>query len=171
METPHIQCLNDGRTMITAQFGPENLPKVRTAELSDTWTTASVSADAPFHLSDKDPEGIIFHGEDGRIMEFEFDDYDALCWATAIHRSFDLTTIKGLSLCFRMLALYQLMAENHWARGLFTFDRRNNLKINKALLSAAAVTPLSEDGSFNVETIRQETGAEHISGPKTHLRL
>lgn len=171
MKIPEKQRLNDGRMMINAQFGPQDLPAVRTAELSDTWATASASAETAFHMLDNDPEGIVFHGKDGRLMEFEFDDYDALCWAIAIHRSFDLTTIKGLSLCFRMLALYQLMAKKHWARGLFTFDRRNNLKIDKALLSAAAITPLSEDGSFNGETIRRETGAEHLSGPKAPLRL
>lgn len=171
MKTPQKQRLNDGRTMITAQFGPQDLPAVRSAELSDTWATASASADTAFHMGASDPEGVIFQGENSHLVEFEFDDYDALCWATAIHRSFDLTTIKGLSLCFRMLALYQLMARNHWARELFTFDRRNSLKIDKALLSAAAVTPLCEDGSFDGETIRKETSAEQLSAPSAPLRL
>lgn len=171
MSTIQLQRLNDGRLMVTAPFGPQNLPPVKSSDLNATWAAASASAESAFYMEHGDPEGIVFQSNSGPAVEFAFDDYDALCWATAIHRSFDLTAIRGLSLCFRMLALYQLMATNSWARALFTFDRRNNLKINKALLSAAAITPLLENGSFDDNQMRRETGADQLPSSQEPLRL
>lgn len=171
MKQPVMQHLDDGRIMISAPFGACDLPSVRSIDLNSAWQTASEASEATFDRGESSPEGVLFHTETGDIIDFEFDDYDALCWAAAIHHTFDLTTIRGLSLCFRMLALYQLMAKQNWARPLFTFDRRKNLKIDKALLSAAAITPLLENGTFDGETIRREIGSTELTNQSETLRL
>lgn len=171
MEQPVVQRLDDGRTMISASFRVSDLPAVRSIDLNFAWETASAATEDRFQRDENDPEGIIFDTQGGDLIEFKFDDYDALCWATAIHRSFELTTLRGLSLCFRMLALYQLMAKYNWARTLFSFDRRKSLWIDKALLSAAAITPLLEDGTFNSEDIRRETGGNEITAHSKPLGL
>jgi len=163
MNTIQLTRLDDGRVMASAPFGPHELPPVRASDLDASWSVASRSAESSFQLEFGEPEGIVFKDDSKPPIIFAFHDYDALCWATAIHRSYDITTIRGLSLCFRMLALYQLMANNSWAKALFTFDRRNNLKINKALLSAAAIASLEESGSFESDEIRRETGADQLT--------
>lgn len=162
METLQIQRLNDGRAMISCPFCVSNLPPVRSTDLQAAWETASIASENNLKTTENDPDGVIFETKLRQPIDFEFDDYDALCWATAIHRSYDLTTLRGLSLCFRMLALYQLMAKNAWSRGLFSFDRSNTLKIDKGLLAAAAVTNLGEDGAFDAEEIRNQTGTARM---------
>lgn len=166
MNTIQLIRLDDGRVMASVPFGPHELPPVRASDLKASWGVASKSAESTFQLEFGEPEGIVFKADSLPPTTFAFHDYDALCWATAIHRSYDITTIRGLSLCFRMLALYQLMANNSWAKALFSFDRRNNLKINKALLSAAANASLKENGSFESDEIKRETGADQLIAPQ-----
>ncbi|MBT7451825.1 MAG: hypothetical protein HN793_13405 [Rhodospirillaceae bacterium] len=119
---------------------------------------ASKAAELGIELGKNYPDGVVFHDKSGAPVQIKFDDFDAHCWATAIHRSFNLATIKGLSVCFRMLALYQLMAESPWARPFFRFDRKNQLRIDKGLMAAAAAAPLNIDGLFDSNDIRRETG-------------
>jgi hypothetical protein len=120
---------------------------------------ASLSVETGIILTLTAPEGVIFQSNNDTIVQVKFDDFDALFWVNAIHNSaFNLTTIKGLSVCFRMLALYHLMAESDWTRPLFSFDRKNNLRIDKTLIAAAATASLTTNGLFDSEEIRHETG-------------
>ena len=165
MESPSFHQRPDGRKMVCAPFGAQALPPVGISDLGKAWEVASMAAEDGLVTEDTDPEGVVFKDKYGDAIQLEFDDFDALCWATAINRSYGLTTVKGLSLCLRMLALYQVMAESPWALTFFTFDRKNRLKIDKALMAAAAVTQLTADGRFDADGIQRETGAHQIAPP------
>jgi hypothetical protein len=154
---------SDSRNMVCAPFGADQLPPVGFNDLSHAWEIASTAAELGLAADEKTPSGVIFNNSASTTIELQFDDYDALCWATAIHRTFDLKTVKGLSVCLRMLGLFKIMAENVWSRQLYSFDRSKKLKINKALLAAAAAAQLTQDGLFNPESIKQETGVNQIS--------
>lgn len=158
MEPLDLKRLPDGSTMVCAPFPAQELPPVGLSDISRAWETASKAAEMSIKMGENDPDGVFFRDEKGASIQVRFDDFDAHCWATAIHRTFNLATIKGLSICFRMLALYQLMAKNPWARPLFSFDRKNRLRIDKGLMAAAAATPLNVDGLFDPDHIRRETG-------------
>ncbi|NKB45295.1 MAG: hypothetical protein GKS03_13565 [Alphaproteobacteria bacterium] len=157
MESLDLSQDSDGSTMVCAPFPAQDLPPVGLSDIRRAWETASKAAEMGLELRENDPDGVVFQDKLGAPVQVKFDDFDAHCWATAIHRSFNLATVKGLSVCFRMLALYQLMAKSPWARPLFSFDRKNGLRIDKGLLAAAA--PLNVDGLFDSENIREETGA------------
>jgi hypothetical protein len=146
----------DGRTRLTAGFGADELPAVRPSDLERAWDAARGSAARPVvHLAE-DPDGVVFSGSSGTVS-LDFDDHDAYCWALAIDRLYDLNSVSGLALCFRMLALYKLLEENAWARPLFRLDRRSGLKIDKNLMVAAASQPLTEYGRFDADAMHQET--------------
>lgn len=144
--------------MVCAPFSAQDLPPVGLSDISRAWEMASKAAELGMELRENDPNGVVFHDKLGKPVQIKFVDFDAHYWATAIHRSYNLATVKGLSVCFRMLALYQLMAKSPWARPLFSFDRKNRLRIDKGLMAAAAATPLNIDGLFDTNEIRQETG-------------
>lgn len=160
MEPLSLRTNTDGSAFVYAPFSACELPQVGLSDIDRAWKTASLSVETGRVLPLSAPEGVIFQSNNDTIVQVEFNDFDALFWVNAIHNSsFNLTTIKGLSVCFRMLALYQLMAESEWARPLFSFDRKNSLRINKALIAAAATASLNANGLFDSEEIRHETGA------------
>lgn len=160
MESISLQTNPDGSVFIYAPFSACELPQVGLSDIDHAWKTASLSVEMDRKLPLSAPEGVIFQNKSGSIVQVKFDDFDALFWINAIHNSaFNLTTIKGLSVCFRMLALYHLMAESKWARALFSFDRRNRLRIDKTLIAAAATAPLNINGLFDSKEIMRETGA------------
>ncbi|MEQ8510108.1 MAG: hypothetical protein RIF37_00680 [Rhodospirillaceae bacterium] len=154
---------SDGRNMVCAPFGADKLPPVGFNDLSHAWEIASTAAELGLTADEKTPSGVIFDNHSSNTIELQFDDYDAICWATAIHRAFDLKTVKGLSVCLRMLGLFKIMAENVWSRQLYSFDRSKKLKINKALLAAAAAAQLTQDGLFDPDRIKQETGVNQLT--------
>ena len=162
METPNFSQYADGSTMIRAPFLARDLPPVGLSDIARAWDLASKAAELGLELTDSDPQGVIFEDEVGDPVKLKFDDFDAHCWATAIHRTFDLATIKGLSICFRMLALHKLMSENQWVRLHFAFDRKKTLRIDKALMAAAAAAPLNTHGLFDADDVRREIGEIHL---------
>ncbi len=158
---PELQ--SDSRNMVCAPFGADELPAVGFNDLSHAWQIAGKAAELGITADEKTPLGVIFDNNSSTTIELQFDDYDAICWATAIHRTFDLKTVKGLSVYLRMLGLFKIMAENVWSRQLYTFDRNKKLNINKALLAAAATAQLTRDGLFDPESIKQETGVNQLT--------
>jgi hypothetical protein len=112
-----------------------------------------------------DPDGVIFASGRGPEVCFDFVDYDAYCWALAIDRIHSLHSITGLALCFRMLALYQLLENCAWARPLFRLDRHTGLQIDRNLLVAAATLPLTEEGQFDTALMQQEASTAALAAP------
>ncbi len=155
----------DGRTRLRAEFSASELPAVRPSELEGAWTAARhAAATGPVHMAD-DPDGVIFTDGEGSDVCLDFDDYDAYCWALAIDRIHSLHSIIGLALCFRMLALYQLLESSAWARSLFNLDRRSGLRIDKNLIVAAASLPLTDEGRFDAAMMEQEATASALPSP------
>ena len=154
---------SDSRNMVCAPFGAEELPPVGFNDLSHAWKIASKAAELGITADEKTPTGVIFESNSSDTIELQFNDYDALCWVTALHHTFDLKTVKGLAICLRMLELFRIMAENVWSRQLYSFDRSKKLNINKALIAAAATTQLTRDGLFDPEIIREETGVTALT--------
>ena len=149
-----------GRITILVTCPIQDLPAVRPAELKQAWDTASVAVRQGLRLTDNDPYGLAFKDRSGQSVDLIFHDSDAHLWAVAIHRAFDLSTIKGLSLCLRMLALYQLMAGQSWARCCFKVDKNRPITIENRLLREAALTNLTETGGFDQAALKRQIGVD-----------
>jgi hypothetical protein len=80
-------------------------------------------------------------------LDLVLTDTDAANWADAIDAISSLSTAHGISICLRLMALYELMATRPWAREWFTLSR-GGLEFHPALLQAAALSPLTPTGGF-----------------------
>lgn len=158
--SPEFRHHTDGSSLIYAPFSAKDLPLVGFSDIERAWNTANSVAESPSSLEGSGPQGVVFQDTPTSNIHVKFDDYDALHWIWAIHKSFNLETTKGLSVCFRMLALYHLMADTQWTRPFFSFDRKNRLKIDKTLMAAAATSPLTANGLFDPTEIQKEVGPQ-----------
>ena len=59
-----------------------------------------------------------------------------------------------------MLALYQLMADQSWARSRFKVGKNRSITIENSLLRAAALTNLTETGGFDPEALKSQIGID-----------
>ncbi len=80
-------------------------------------------------------------------------DSDACCWAAAVDRVSGLTTLYGLSLCLRLLALVELLGRARWMAGLFRL-RPEGAELDAVLLAAAAACPLGREARFDEAAMR-----------------
>lgn len=80
-------------------------------------------------------------------------DSDACCWAAAVDRVSALTTLYGLSLCLRLLALVELLGRARWLAGLFRL-RPDGAELDTVLLAAAASCPLGREARFDEAAMR-----------------
>ena len=86
-------------------------------------------------------------------------DTDAASWAGAIDSIADLSTARGISICLRLLALFELMATRLWLRNWFSLNRAG-LEFHPALLQAAALSPLTPTGGFAETSLQALLPAE-----------
>lgn len=144
-----------GAVRYEVKVPPECLPGVSGRDLLAAWEAAreAASAEAWGEL-----RAVAFRRADGAMTELVIADADARCWAAAVDATVGLASLYGMALCFRLLALIDLMATATWARGFFAITR-DGAEIHPALISAAARFPLAEDARFDHAPLRESLSA------------
>ncbi|HQT39263.1 MAG TPA: hypothetical protein PK231_07540 [Acidocella sp.] len=130
---------------------PSLLPNVTKRDLEQAWEAArtnALTANAPTAA-----HGFRFTQPGNAPLDLALTDPDAANWTEAIDRVADLGTAHGISVCLRVLALFQLMANAAWTRPWFSFTH-SGLEFHPALLQAAALTPLTPTGGFAETALR-----------------
>ena len=127
------------------------MPPVTTRDLEQAWDAARIAALSSDRAARRE---FSFCGADGRIATFDLDDRDARLWAGAVDRLSDLATLRGISLCLRLLALIDLMANSPWAFGFMT-SKRDGARVDRSLLQAAARADLTEEARFDEASLRR----------------
>lgn len=139
---------------------PEGLPPVRPAALLDAWDVARAAAD---HGAWGPPRRLVFRRPDAEPTVIEIADPDASCWADALDQGAALSTLPGLSLCLRLLALVEVMGRATWLSGLFDIGP-GGVELHPALLRAAATLPLDAGARFDAEALRRLLSRQIASG-------
>lgn len=144
----------DGTLTYLIDRPPAALPPVRGRDLAAAWDAAR---DAALGAMWGAGRRFCFRGEDGAMIELALHDRDARCWAGAVEVTTGLTTLYGLSLCLRLLALVDLLARARWTDGLCQV-RRGGAELHPALLRAAATAELTNDARFDETRLRAGLG-------------
>jgi hypothetical protein len=118
---------------------PPALPAVTARDIEQAWEATQPATAAP-------PRAFRFAG--ATPLELTLADPDARAWVAAVERTFGLSTLHGMSVCLRLLALIALMADAGWARAWFKLAR-DGAVIRPELLRAAAYAPLNEAAGFD----------------------
>lgn len=140
----------DGSLSYAIPLAPEALPAVTPAALEGAWEAARAHA----RSGQWGPvRRLLFRREDGGATVLAIADRDARSWAEAVDRSTDLTTLAGLALCLRLLALVEVMGRSAWMAGLFTVTAEG-MEMHPALLRTAAAMSLDAGARFDAETFR-----------------
>jgi hypothetical protein len=145
-----LDCGGD-RLVYRVTLPPEAMPPVTIRDLEQAWDAARAAALSPSAAAYRQ---FSFRGADGRIAIFDLADRDARHWAGAVDRVSGLTTLTGISLCLRLLALIDLMARSPWAFGFMT-PKRDGARLDRALLKAAAHADLTEEARFDEASLRR----------------
>ncbi len=133
---------SDGSVIYLVAAAPDALPPVRSADLLEAWDAArEAAAGAAWGL----PRLFRFSGPDGETLDLALADEDACCWAGAVDVTAGISSLYGLSLCLRLLALVDLLARAPWTGGLCRIGRAG-AALDPALVRTAATTPLTAPG-------------------------
>jgi len=135
-----------GEILHLVPYLPAALPAVTKRDLEQAWEAARAAALTTRPAAPK-IHGFRFLQETAPPLDLVLTDTDAASWADAIDTLTSLSTAHGISLCLRLMALYELMATRHWARQWFRLTRAG-LEFHPALLQAAALSPLTPTGGF-----------------------
>ena len=124
---------------------PETLPPVARRDLERAWDAARRAA-----LREQWGEARVFRFRrpDGEHSDLILADRDASCWAAALDALYGIGTRHGLSLCLRLLALIDLLAQSPWAVPLLRLAR-DGAQPDPLLLQAAATEPLTPEARFD----------------------
>ncbi len=138
----------DGTLTYLVAHAPEALPPVRARDLELAWEQARAAA-----LAARFGQARLFRFRrpDGDVTDLALTDPDASCWAGAIDTGEGISTVTGLSLCLRLLALVDLLARASWAKQLMRI-RPDGAEIDASLWRLAATAPLTREARFD-ETI------------------
>jgi len=129
---------------------PERLPSVAGRDRRAAWDAAREAASAEAW---GEARAVAFRRPDGATTELVIADEDARCWAAAVDATIGLASLYGMAVCFRLLALIELMANAPWARRLFAVSA-DGTEIHPALVGAAARFPLAADARFDHAALR-----------------
>jgi hypothetical protein len=138
-----------GEILHLVPYLPAALPPVTKRDLEQAWEAARAAALAAPRTNSTGPNthGFRFRQAAAPPLDLVLTDTDAANWADAIDAISSLSTAHGISICLRLMALYELMAPRPWAREWFTLSR-GGLEFHPALLQAAALSPLTPTGGF-----------------------
>ena len=135
----------DGSLTYLVDLPPEALPPVTRRDLERAWYAAR-------HAALAEQWGAVrvfrFLRADGEHSDLVLADRDASCWAGALDAIYGMGTRQGLSLCLRLLALIDLLANSPWAVPLLRLAR-DGAEPDPALLHAAATEPLTNEARFD----------------------
>lgn len=144
-----------GHLLYRVAVEPAAMPPVPLHDLQAAWDAAradSLSATWGVHRSFR------FQRRDGRTTDFDLVDRDARTWAGAVDRLAGLSTLSGLSLCLRLLALVHLLATSPWAAAYLS-STRGGARIDRALMRAAARADLTDEARFDEASLRRNLPA------------
>ncbi len=147
-----------GEELHLVPYLPAALPPVTRRDLECAWEAARAAALAP--KPDTATHAFRFLQDAAPPLDLVITDTDAASWAAAIDRIASLSTAHGISICLRLLALFQVMATQVWVRDWFTLSRAG-LEFHPALLQAAALSPLTPTGAFAETTLQALLPAEN----------
>lgn len=150
--------------VIDVPVAPEDLPPVRPSDLVHAWNAATVAAEIGLDADPENTPGIRFRRPDGEETRVVFADVDANFWVAAMNRAIGLDTLHGLSVCFRLLGLIDLMARMPWMRPHFVLGGEEGPDIHPALLRVAATMPLNIEAKFDPAGFQSR--AETMLGPR-----
>jgi hypothetical protein len=145
------QTTADGKIFRLIPSLPAGLPAVTKRDLEQAWEAANAAASSP--SVPPITHGFRFSNGAAAPLDFVLTDRDAASWAGGIDAIADLSTIHGVSVCLRLMALVELMSRAAWTRRWFTLTRAG-LTFHPALLTAAALTPLTQTGGFAETALR-----------------
>ena len=135
----------DGSLTYLVDLPPEALPPVTRRDLEHAWHAARRAALAG-------QWGAVrvfrFRRPEGGHSDLVLADRDASCWAGALDARHSMATRQGLSLCLRLLALIDLLAQSPWAVPLLRLAR-DGAEPDPALLAVAATEPLTPEARFD----------------------
>lgn len=140
----------DGSLTYLVDLPPEELPPVHRRDLERAWDAARNAAIAKRWGVVR---GFRFRRCDGSFADLALADRDACCWAGAVEAIVGLRNSYGLSVCFRLLALVELLARVRWADSLCLMQR-DGAELHPSLLRAAASTPLTAEARFDESGFR-----------------
>lgn len=150
-ETPiRVAGSADGSLTYAIPVPPEAMPAVTPTELLSAWDAARARAHAGGWGP---PREMLFRRADGGATRLAIADRDARSWAEAVDQRRDLSSLGGLSLCLRLLALVEVMGRSAWLAGLFSVTA-DGVELHPALLRAAATMPLDSGARFDAEALR-----------------
>lgn len=135
----------DGARFYLVALPPDALPPVRKRDVELAWEAAHDAARAS-HWGEL--RGFRFRRQDGSFADLVLTDASAACWAASVDRSIGLSTVYGMSLCLRLLALVDLLARARWLDGLCHMHR-GAAQLDVALLRLAAAAPLTAQAGFD----------------------
>ncbi len=136
-----------GETVVVIGQPPGQLPIVYRRDLERAWEAARKPSPRP------KPRKFRFEPPGEAAFELNIADADALAWVDAVERRIGLSSLYGVSLCLRLLALVALMGSASWARDWFEL-RREGARIRPELLRAAAMVRLDESGGFDESALQ-----------------
>lgn len=152
-----------GRILIDSPLPPDNLPAVRPGDLMKAWEAATVAAELGLEIGPGAANGVTFRGPGGEVTLL-FEDVDVQVWIAGLEHSVGLETPFGISLCFRLLGLIELMATQGWTRPLFEVGGPEGPEIHPALFRVAATMPLGRDARFDSREFERRT--RPLVGPR-----
>jgi hypothetical protein len=147
-----------GEILHLVPYLPVALPSVTKRDLEQAWEAARTAALAARSTA-RQTHGFRFLEKAGPPLDLILNDTDAASWAGAIDSIADLSTARGISICLRLLALFELMATAVWPRKWFSLSRAG-LEFHPALLQAAALSPLTPTGGFAETSLQALLPAE-----------
>ncbi len=146
----HVAGTADGSLTYAIPVPPEAMPPVTPSALLSAWDAARARAAAG---NWGPPRELLFRREDGGATRIAITDRDARSWAEAVDHGADLSTLGGLSVCLRLLALVEVMGRAAWLAGLFSVTAEG-VDLHPSLLRAAASMPLDSGARFDAEALR-----------------
>jgi hypothetical protein len=150
-ETVRVARSAKGALTYAVALPPERLPAVQPNALIAAWDIAHQAATAQTRGQERE---ILFRRADGEATRIAIADPDAICWAEAVDRAADLSTLPGLSLCLRLLALIEVMGRASFLSGMFDVTA-TGVDFHPALLRTAASMPLDSGARFDAEALRR----------------
>ena len=134
------------------ESSPAALPPVLLRDLSGAWESARHAAlEGPASCLSR---AFSFARPDGGTTDLALADRDAQCWAQAVDRRLDLSSMYGLSVCLRLLALIDLLARTPWARDRVRLGG-GAAELDPALLRLAARAKLTDEAGFDEGALRR----------------
>ncbi|HEY4252848.1 MAG TPA: hypothetical protein VGM87_16675 [Roseomonas sp.] len=130
---------------------PPALPAVRPRDLLAAWDMAREAAAAELWGP---PRLLRFETPEGEATTLAIADRDAAAWAEAIDLRAGLTTLSGLALCLRLLALVDVLARAPSLAGLYRLGPEG-AEFHPTLIAAAAAIPLDAGARFDAEHLRR----------------